>query len=51
MNSLKNKHNSQCSLIDPEPEKISRAEGVIYAVGRAATKRPKYSQKQKGYII
>nr|DAT53777.1 MAG TPA: hypothetical protein [Bacteriophage sp.] len=51
MNSLKNKHNSQCSRIGHEPEQINRAEGVIYAVGRAATKPLKYFQKQKGYII
>ena len=51
LNSLQFKHNSQCSRTGTEPEQISRAEGVIYAVGRATTKHPKYSQKQKGYII
>ena len=51
LNSLQFKHNSLCSLTGQELEQISMAEGVIYAVGRAATKHPKYSQKQKGYII
>ena len=51
LNSLQFKHNSLCSLTGNEPEQISMAEGVIYAVGRATTKHPKYSQKQKGYII
>ena len=51
LNSLQLKNNSWCSITGTEPEQISRAEGVIYAVGRAATKHPKYSQKQKGYII
>ena len=51
LNSLQFKHNSLCSLTGPEPEQISMAEGVIYAVGRATTKHHKYSQKQKGYII